>query len=362
MTIEELQSKTIDWLRFPMIIGVLLIHSYKPPINKGGMILGNDQLIYPVFQFLRNLGSEVVARLSVPMFFLFAGYLFFQATRFDKPFYVKKLNSRFHSLLIPYLFWNAFAILTFAFLQQVLGLYSLAYGPVPLVAKWDIMDYFRCFWDFRPPHYPLVYPLWFIRDLMITMLLSPLFYLLLKRLKRAAMLMFFLFWITGLSVHFTGINTMGIFFFMLGGSLRLSRRNMVTECRKFFRFSLIAYPILAVSDALTKGLFFNSYIHNAGILIGVLFLINAVSWLLDHKKIAVGTFLPGASFFLFAAHEQSLSQIRKSLTALFPPGTLFCDVMLYVLPLLILIPLVLSVYYLLKKHFPSILRIMVGAR
>ncbi len=81
MTIEELQSKTIDWLRFPMIIGVLLIHSYKPPINKGGMILGNDQLIYPVFQFLRNLGLEVVAPFCVPMFFFFAAHLFFPITR-----------------------------------------------------------------------------------------------------------------------------------------------------------------------------------------------------------------------------------------------------------------------------------------
>ncbi|MEG1660078.1 MAG: acyltransferase family protein [Bacteroides sp.] len=363
MTTDELQSKTIDWLRFPLIIGVLLIHSYKPAINDGGRIMGNEQVVYPVFQFFRNLSSEVVGRLSVPMFFLIAGFLFFQAIPFNKACYLRKLKSRFHSLLLPYMFWNSFTILAFFFLQQVMGFSQLAYGSAPLVAQWEATDYLRCFWDIRPPHYPLDYPLWFIRDLMVTMLLSPLLYLLFKRFKQVALLFFLLLWITGTSIPLTGINTMAIFFFMLGGSARLSQMNLVTASRKLFRFSLLVYPVAAIADALTKGLAFNGYLHNAGILLGILFLFNGVSYLLEHQKLTIGTFLPGASFFLFAVHEQALSQIRKSLTTIFPPGSnQTCDVMLYLLPLIILLPIVLFLYYLLRKYLPSILRIMVGAR
>lgn len=363
MTIDELQSKTIDWLRFPMIIGVLLIHSYKPPINKGGMLLGNEHVVFPVFQFFRNLGSEVVGRLSVPMFFLIAGFLFFQAVGFDRAFYFKKLKSRFHSLLVPYLFWNAFGIVVYLFLQRICGLSQLAYTSVPPIADWGLTEYLRSFWDLRSPQYPLIYPLWFIRDLMVTMLLSPLLYWLMKRLKLLAVLLFFCIWLFGFSFHLTGINGTALFFFVLGGYFRISQRNLVADSRSLFRFSLIIYPVVAVADALTKGIAVNSYIHHLGILLGILFLFNVVSYLLEHKKLTVGTFLPGASFFLFAVHEQSLSQIRKSLTAIFPPYVSQTnDVALYLLPVLIVVPVALFLYYLLKKYFPAVLRFAIGAR
>lgn len=363
MTKDELQSKTITWLRFPLIIGVLLIHSYKPPINNGGMLLGNDNIAFPIFQFFRNLGSEVVGRLSVPMFFLIAGFLFFQAVRFDSTFYFKKLKSRFHSLLVPYLFWNAFAIFTYFLLQQIFGFTHLAYGPVPPIAQWEVVDYLRSFWNLRSPSYPLVYPLWFIRDLMITVLLSPLLFLLTKRLGLTALFLFFLFWMFGFPIHLTGVNITALFFFMLGGYFRISGKNMIVECRKLFCFSLIAYPIVAIADACTKGLGVNTYLHHIGVLLGILFLFNVVSYLLEHKRLTVGTFLPGASFFLFAVHEQSLSQVRKSLTAFFPPLTNQAnDIILYLLPMLIVIAAALGLYYLLKRYFPALLRFATGAR
>lgn len=363
MTKDELQSKTIDWLRFPMIIGVLFIHSYKPPINKGGMLLGNESVAFPVFQFFRNLSSEVVGRLSVPMFFLIAGFLFFQAAKFDRSFYFKKLKSRFHSLLVPYLFWISFTIVLYTLLQRVFGISDLAYGSVPPMSQWGVVDYLRSFWNLRSPSYPLIYPLWFIRDLMVAILLSPLLYLLIKRLDWVAVILFLLFWMFGFPIHLTGVNITALFFFMLGGYLRISRKNMVTESRKLFRFSLIAYPIVAVADACTKGLAINAHLHHMGILLGILFLFNAVSYLLEHRKLTVGTFLPGASFFLFAVHEQSLSQIRKSLTAIFPPYTnQMNDIALYLLPILIIVPTALFLYYVLKRFCPVMLRFMAGAR
>lgn len=327
------------------------------------MLLGNEHIVFPVFQFLRNLASEVVGRLSVPMFFLIAGFLFFQAVRFDRQFYFKKLKSRFHSLLVPYLFWNAFGIIVCLFFQRICGLTDLAYASAPPIAHWGVTEYLRSFWNLRPPSYPLIYPFWFIRDLMVAMLLSPLLYWLMKNLKLGAVLLFFCLWAFGFSFHLIGINVTALFFFVLGGYLRISKRNLITDSRRLFRFTLIAYPIIAIADALTKGLLINSRIHQAGILLGILFLFNVVSYLLEHKKLTVGAFLPGASFFLFAVHEQSLSQIRKSLTAIFPPYvSLINDIALYLLPVLIVVPVALSLYYVLKKYCPTVLRFVVGAR
>lgn len=363
MTQDELQSQTINWLRFPLIIGVLFIHSYNPFLKNHVILAEIEHGAFPVFHFLRNLISEVVGRLSVPLFFLIAGFLFFQATGFNRQFYFKKLKSRFHSLLVPYLFWNAFGIFVYFMLQQVLGFTALAYGPVPSIAQWDVLDYLDSFWGLRSPSYPLIYPLWFIRDLMITMLLSPLLFLLIKYLGLVALFLFGLLWMFGFSTHLTGVNIIALFFFMLGGYFRISEKNMITECRKLFGFSLIAYPVVALVDAYTKGLPYNSYIHLTGVLLGILFFINVISYLLEHRKLAVGNFLPGASFFLFVTHEQSLSQIRKSLTAVFPPlVNQMNDIILYLLPMLILIPVTLGLYYLLKRSFPSVLLFILGAR
>ncbi|WP_081771120.1 acyltransferase family protein [Bacteroides graminisolvens] len=128
MTPQEVQSKTIAWLRFPMIIGVLLIHSYNPIHPKGD-----------VFVFVRNLSSEVVARFCVPLFFLIAGYLFFyKLKQFTGATYREKLRKRASSLLVPYLFWNLWAIATYVVLQEVFELRTLAYGPVDRVETWQI--------------------------------------------------------------------------------------------------------------------------------------------------------------------------------------------------------------------------------
>ena len=77
MTNEELQSKTIDFLRFPLIVGVVLIHAHIT----GMTIKGNDVLrgnSFPVCDTISYFFSEVVARMAVPLFFFISGFLFFR--------------------------------------------------------------------------------------------------------------------------------------------------------------------------------------------------------------------------------------------------------------------------------------------
>ncbi|WP_321331300.1 acyltransferase [uncultured Bacteroides sp.] len=364
MTDDELQSKTITWLRFPMIVGVLLIHSYNPNLNNGGMLLGNGKATYLLFQFTRNLFSEVLARFCVPLFFLLAGYLFFyRLSSFSPAIYLDKLKKRTGSLLVPYLFWNALAIITYVLCQQVLKLHTLAYGAVPSVSSWEWTDYLKCFWAIRAPHYPLVYPLWFLRDLMVTILLTPFIYAGIRYLKIFFVLFFFSLWISNTSiVSIVGVNMEALFFFSLGAYFSINQKNLVTESRKVFRLSLYTYPPVALADVLSKGHEIDRYIHPAGMLLGILFTVNLVAYLLQHNKIRESAYLAGASFFVYAAHEQMLSQIRKMLATVIPLRSEIAYFALYLLPMLLTIFITLSIYYLLKKYCPAAMKIMVGAR
>ena len=68
---EKLQSDTITWLRFPLIVGVVFIHD--------NITLGqNSEIINPFwFDCVIRLFSDVFPRVCVPLFFIISGFLFF---------------------------------------------------------------------------------------------------------------------------------------------------------------------------------------------------------------------------------------------------------------------------------------------
>ncbi len=75
---KELLSQTISFLRFPLIVGVVLIHSQFI----GVVINGVEQVEttdYPVFSAVSYLVSNIFASVAVPLFFFFSGFLFFYA-------------------------------------------------------------------------------------------------------------------------------------------------------------------------------------------------------------------------------------------------------------------------------------------
>lgn len=103
---NELISKTFTLLRFPLLIGVVMIHC---------------DITAQLHPELRNqwagdvmyLFSNVIGRFSVPMFFIISGYLFFRNGVFDTSIYIAKLRSRVNTLLIPYLLWNLIGFIYF---------------------------------------------------------------------------------------------------------------------------------------------------------------------------------------------------------------------------------------------------------
>ena len=118
MTNDELQSKTIAFLRFPLIVGVVLIHCYYKELPIGGVkVPVMDE--YPIYKLIADLFSQVLARTAVPLFFLISGYLFFYKSSLSWPMYGSKLRKRAQTLLFPYLFWNG-ALVALHLLMELL--------------------------------------------------------------------------------------------------------------------------------------------------------------------------------------------------------------------------------------------------
>ena len=74
-----LQSRVIDVLRFPMIVGVVLWHSFF----EGIMGLDIPDSGIPIYHTTSFFISRILASVAVPLFFFISGYLFFFRTTFS---------------------------------------------------------------------------------------------------------------------------------------------------------------------------------------------------------------------------------------------------------------------------------------
>lgn len=70
MRMEKSQTEILSALRFPLIVGVVLIHSrITDVITQNGIVsISGDN--YPFYAFLSVLISNVFSRVSVPLFLL----------------------------------------------------------------------------------------------------------------------------------------------------------------------------------------------------------------------------------------------------------------------------------------------------
>lgn len=109
---DRLMSEVFDYLRFPLIIGVIFIHNASSTILTGGQEFG-DVGELPIFYYVSTFFSQVISRIAVPLFFLMSGYLFFyKVETFDNSIYLQKLRKRFKSLFVPFFLWTTFFLLT----------------------------------------------------------------------------------------------------------------------------------------------------------------------------------------------------------------------------------------------------------
>lgn len=154
----------IDNLRFPLMLGVILIHSYKllPPEWESGSLL--QQALF---------GSALrVAQCVVPLFFFISGFLFFfRIKEFNLNCYKEKIHRRIYTLLVPYILWILLDLfyLSCKALPEILN-HTCSISEVSQMYTWKIFWFYYKTW-------PLYIPFWFIRDLMVVCVFSPLIYL-----------------------------------------------------------------------------------------------------------------------------------------------------------------------------------------
>lgn len=361
---DSLLSKTISYLRFPLIVGVVFIHSNILVMNIQGAVIRYDR--WPIVAFVINLFSSVFADICVPLFFFISGFLFFYNSDFSKKIYLTKLKKRVKTLLVPYLIWNfvAFIIL----LIQVHPRF-IHFFPLLKDYRVDITSFLSSFWvtnipiSMSGPANPINTPLWFIRDLMILVLLSPIIWWLIKRLKSGIIIVLGIIWFFSLGEEFgfPGLCHQSLFFFPLGAYFGINRLNFVVTMSKLLWIPCV-YLGLAIVDAVSKNESYNASLHNAGIIFGMVSIVYLVSLLLRRNIIQVNDFLIGASFFVYALHNLFLGKVTKIVIMYLRPESPIFVLLIYFTMPTIAISLCLLLYKALRKCSPLISVVLTGGR
>lgn len=164
---EQAFSKKVTTVMFLMSLQVLLIH------NNNTMVYGLNQGLSSFAEGFIKLFSFDLGSQAVPVFFLLSGGLFY---RFDLRegwgTLRKKLGRRIFSTLVPYLLWNILYTGIYLVLPQTIAWLRTGTSP-GIDFLWKLLggvflaDY--CF------------VFWYLRNLMVLMLLSPLILVLLRK-------------------------------------------------------------------------------------------------------------------------------------------------------------------------------------
>jgi hypothetical protein len=290
--------------------------------------------------------------IAISVFFVVSGYYFFYGSSFDRKCYWRKIKGRISTLLVPYVFWNFSTSFVFF-------LVYLTYSDLGKFSK-DIL--FRCFAvNSVPPNGPL----WFVRDLIIFALFSPVIYWIIRNLKLGFVSMSGVIWIIGQvafpNQYFWHQNLQAVFFFFTGAFFSLYNRIFLADFERWRLFSFVGYPVCVVLDFLTGGHSLNAVFHCLSLSIGVLFTFNLTSLLMKSEKIKINAFLLSVNFFLFVSHSMigiCLSLVPQSWRSYgnYPLELWYS----FSAAVMILIPL--GCFYMLRRFFPQFTAIIIGKR
>lgn len=337
------QLEYINNLRFPLILGVVADHaSVCMPQSVRG-----DDLASLLFSML-----QVVVKISVPVFFIISGMLFFRNTEeFGKDVYLGKLRTRVRTLLVPYILWSLICLLYLCMKQLPAILHT---GNTDSISN---MFTLQIFWMINNG-LPLHSPLWYVRDLILLTVCSPLVWLIISRLRYVGMtVIFVLYMINDIDSRIS--FPISIFFFSLGAYLSICRIDVSRIAMKMQWWTLALAMVMlccAVQGNITLARF-----SQAIIAVGCMLL---SAFLTGRYGKTVPRQLTDSVFFVYAAHTIVFVMVCNSILSIFIPDT-------SILALLFLRLLVVSmaaaslcvmVYTILKRIFPKTIAILTGSR
>lgn len=338
----------IGEMKFLLILGVVLIHC-----NLANDFEPAKVETSPGLELVRWI-STMVCQGCVPCFFLLSAYLMFNGLeKFTPHTYADKLRRRAGTLLIPYLIWctlcAAGLYIEHEFLHKSgLGIF-LDNGSV------DWQNLLKGYWAIEAKQdMPLAPAFWFIRNLMVFVVLSPIAYALASR-----------WWLTGalFAVRIlSGINFGGFEWYVAGAFLATSGYSLPQPGRYAAPAALSAFAICSAALYFSEGAVYRTVA--AAQTVATLFVTAAGAMVLERaasRSRAVATLIE-ATFMIYALHQCFSTSTRHLWEGLIGVDGVARTLAAYCCTLLTLTGISIAVYLPMRRFTPRLLSLLTGGR
>lgn len=347
---DQITSKKLRVISFLSIVLVVCLHGYnleKAPELKNSFVW-----------VIENYISNGLTRIAVPIFFIISGYFFFKNFKTETDYFVSILKKKSKTILVPFLFWSILGVLIYFVLQSIPPL-------LPFFTKKLLKDY--TFFELIKTIFvnPIPYQLWFMRDLMVFVLVSPIIVYLLKKAPLFVVVVNILLWVL-ISNEFQ--NSIEAFlFFTTGGIisiykpeiLKIDLSNKTILLVVFWLFLCLCKVFLeymAISQLLI------TVIHKISIVLGIIAFWGVYDLIkTDYFEKKQFKFLISFTFFLYVFHEPLLTIIKKLLFSIIGK-TENGHIIVYFSSILITIGITLLIGYVFKTLLKPLYLVVTGDR
>lgn len=337
--------KAIDIDKFLLIIGIVMVHAnvcvglspgQKSEVNRIGLLLMD--------LFVGSFGA-----VYVPCFFIISGFLYFlNVSEFTSNVYKQKSVRRIRTLLIPYLLWNIAGLAL-----QLLKCTLLNYPSYGIVTDGhpDILRILEGFWNMTDG-YPYAVAFWFIRNLIIFVILSPLAYSICSNR--------WIFFAFLLIICLGGVELYGMQYFIIGGYIALASRKMpdippLTALLCIFAWvTLSAYRLRFVHPPVSLNLL--------QALAGFFAILPAANRLVRCIRNRWFSLLVNATFFIYALHQFFFTLTRDFYVKVFGLETVWGVIAAFAASCTTLIVVPFGVWLLMRRYCPRLTGLLTGNR
>lgn len=339
----------ITIVSFVLVIMMLYVHG-----------IYNESELFRMSYIVKSIISRLSYRVINPTYFSISGFLFFYGINAMADCF-PKMKKRIHTVLIPFILWNLIVVLE-----------NLIFYQIPFSSEFFNFNLLDKYNDISAVIYNLLicpagFHLWFLRDLIEYIVISPIIYLLIK--KFSWYLPVILLVLTPPLMHFFNLEHLDIAFFALGGTIAM--KSDLQSVKAF-----LSKRIVVISAVVYLGLSFtwDFFLPNhfsgdeyLSILFSVCGMItiwrgyDGLSQITNFENNHLLLTLTNYSFFIYLFHEPIFFVIMQLGTSIFGFSSTSLS-LLYIINPALLIILAIIVAKIIKTIVPSFYSVLTGGR
>ncbi|MFZ5811184.1 MAG: acyltransferase family protein [Thermodesulfobacteriota bacterium] len=344
--IDQDVSQRIDVLRLILIFLIVLAHGAR-------LLTGLVPGLESGTRFVISIFNDNITHSAIPLFFIISGYLFLRKFDLSVPAYLTMCRKKLLSIFVPYLLFNLIWVLWLYFVGSI-----EMFGSRSFLVQEGIWTKL-----FGLGTVPVNYPLWFLRDLLIVFIVSPVFLVFYKEAPLIGVVMLFFLWTVcsgAVSFSFYG----NAFAFYVGGLLSRYDFNLKNSgfLDKYIYPSFVMLTTIMIFHE-QIGMSPSSYhfIFKCNMLLGVLFFwcLSRYSFIKNNRFLHVGA---AYSFFIYLTHEPTLSITQTSILSRFQPQGIVFQVLYFFITAIVTMIFLGFLGAALSRIVPGVYAVATGSR